>query len=162
MHEGELLTRGLAQLAVGCHLFKVLSDLRGSHDRWARWVWTLGCAGLWLHIVAAFHFVHDWSHAEALRQTAEETRKLTGWYWAGGIYINYAFAGLWLFDVLGWWSAGHKPRPQSPARFWTIHAVFAFMMLNATVVFGPDYWRIVAVSFTAVAVLIWLVRRRRA
>ena len=164
MEWGELFTRGLAQLAVACYLVRVVLDLWDSRSlniaRWTRRVWTLGSVALWLHIACAFHFLHDWSHAEAVRRTAEQTRELTGWEWGGGVYINYAFAGFWLLDVLWWWRVGLEPDSQSPARFWAIHAVFAFMMVNATVVFGPSYWRSLAIAFAFTALAILVLRTR--
>jgi hypothetical protein len=160
MEWGEVLTRLLAQLAVACYLLRVLLDLgrrRSPHiAHWKRRVWTAGCAALWLHIAGAFHFVHDWSHADAVRQTAEQTRELTGWAWGGGVYINYAFAIYWLIDVILCWRRDSKSVSPPPARFWAIHAIFAFMMINATIVFGPAYWRYIAIAFTAVTLAAWM------
>lgn len=165
MDWGFALTRSLAQLSAGCYLLRVMLDVWGSASvhiaRWNWRIWTLGCAALWLHIAAAFHFMHDWSHAAAVRHTAEQTKQLTGWAFGGGVYFNYVFAAIWLIDVLLWWQRGRDYPAKSPASFWTIHAVFAFMMLNATVVFGPDYWRYVGVIFVALLIAVWSVRRRR-
>lgn len=164
MEWGEIFTRGLAQFAVACYLVRVVLDLWDSRSlhiaRWSRWAWTLGCLALWLHIAGAFHFIHDWSQAEAVRQTAEQTRELTGWAWGGGVYINYAFAAFWLFDVVRWWQVGLEPDSTSPSRFWAIHAGFAFMMFNATVIFGPGYWRSLAIAFAFAALAILVFRTR--
>jgi hypothetical protein len=164
MEWGEMLTRGLAQLAVACYLVRVLADIGGWHSlsiaRANRWVWSIGCAALWLHVAAAFHFIHHWSHAEAVRQTAEQTRQLTGWSWGGGVYINYAFAFFWLMDVAFLWRRGLKPDSRSAASFWTIHSMFGFMMFNATVVFGPLYWRYVGLVFAGLGIAAWFIRRR--
>jgi hypothetical protein len=165
MNEGELLTRALAIVAVGCYLLRVLLDLRNPSSlriaRVTRWVWTIGCVMLWLHIAAAFHFIHDWSHASAVQETAAQTRRLTGFDFGGGVYFNYVFAMLWLIDAALWWRQGFKVVPQSPARFWTIHAAFAFMMINATVVFGPAYWRYVGIGFAALILVLFLVAPNR-
>lgn len=162
MEWGESLTRGLAQLAVICYLLRVLLDLWGSPARavacWKRGAWTAGCAALWLHVAAAFHFIHQWSHAEAIRQTAEQTRQLTGWAWGGGVYINHAFALLWLMDVVGWWRGGLEFDTRSSVRFWMIHAIFAFMMFNATVVFGPVHWRYIGLAFAGLLIAVWFIR----
>ncbi|MCA9071597.1 MAG: hypothetical protein KDA84_21875, partial [Planctomycetaceae bacterium] len=134
-----------ALLAVLCYLTRVLLDASGRKSDWAtRWnrvIWTIGCAVLWLHIAAAFHFVHQWSHESAVRQTAEQTGDLTGWYWGGGVYINYALALFWLGDVIAWWRKGLDYPQRSPKRFWITHAIFGFLVFNATVVFGPVYWK---------------------
>jgi hypothetical protein len=165
MKSGEQITRALAGLAVACYLLRVLIDVSGSHSqriaRRNRWIWTIGCLALWLHIAAAFHFIHHWSHADAVRQTAEQTETLIGWRFGGGVYFNYAFAMLWLLDVGLWWRRGFDGSEKSPARFWTIHALFAFMMINASVVFGPIYWRYVGIAFLAFAVCLSFVRHTR-
>ncbi len=162
MQAGEMLTRSLAQLAVACYLLRVLADIGGLTSPriacWKRRIWTLGCAALWLHVAAAFQFIHHWSQAEALRQTAEQTQNLTGWSWGGGIYINYVFAAFWLWTVIRWRRLA--PASQSSAEFWTLHAIFAFMMFNATVVFGPLYWRFISVGFAGLAITTWIIRRR--
>jgi hypothetical protein len=155
----------LAILAVWCYLLRVVLDVWGFPSpriaRVNRVVWTIGCAALWLHIAAAFHFIHDWSHANAVRETAGQTRELTGWDFGGGVYVNYAFAILWLWDAAFWWRRAADV-PQSPARVWAIHAVFAFMMVNATVVFGPAYWRYVGGVYAGLLIGFWIIRRRRA
>jgi hypothetical protein len=163
MPGGEALTRSLAAIAVVCYLLRVLIDVWGSRSqriaRWNRRVWTLGCLALWLHVAAAFHFIHDWSHAAAVRQTAEQTKQLTGFAFGGGVYFNYVFAAVWLLDVVLCWRRGWNDPANAPARFWTIHAVFAFMMVNATVVFGPAYWRSVGIAFAGLFAAVWACRR---
>jgi predicted membrane metal-binding protein len=158
---GEMLTRGLAQLAAACYLLRVLADIGRSQspslNRGKRWLWTLGCLALWLHVAAAFEFFHHWSHAEAVRQTAEQTRELTGWAWGGGVSINYAFAGFWLWDVIAWWRTGLDYPNRQPWRYWITQAVFAFLIVNATVVFGPRYWLFVGAVFAVICV--WATRR---
>lgn len=151
MSAGELFTRGTAIFSAACYLVRVLLDAGGGKSqrisRWTRAIWSLGCGAMWLHIAAAFHFVHDWSHAAAIRRTAEQTGELTGWYWGGGVYINYALALCWLADVVGWWWQGLDGPQKSRTRFWLTHAIFGFLMFNATVVFGPDYWKAIGVVF---------------
>lgn len=164
MEPGEIYTRSLAAIAVGCYLLRVLGDVWDFSSpriaRMNRWAWTVGCFSLWLHIAAAFHFIHDWSHSDAGRQTAEQTREITGWAFGGGVYFNYAFAVIWLGDVVRWWRKGLDEPSESPVWFWAIHAVFAFMILNATVVFGPHYWRYVGVIYAGLLVCIWMIQRR--
>ena len=159
MHWGEAITRGTAQLAVACYLLRVLADLSGSRSRtlasWQRGFWTLGSVAMGLHIGAAFQFIHHWSHAEAVRHTAEQTAQVTGWHWGGGIYFNYAFAAFWLIDAVRWWRRDVQAFPQTRLGFWTTHTVFALMMFNATVVFGPAYWQWAAVIFGGAAIAVW-------
>ena len=152
---GEILIRGTAIMAVGCYSARMLMDLGGKTDdcqRAARWFWTVGCIGMIVHVACAFHFQHGWSHAAAWEHTRQRTLELTGWNSGAGLYFNEAMTVLWLVDVVGWWKILDWPRRQR-VWFWIVQCVFAFMMVNATAVFGPGYWRVVAVAF--VGALVW-------
>lgn len=152
---GEALTRWAVRLAVACYLARVLIDVAGlSNGRWqgvARRLWTAGAGLYLLHVAAAFHFFHGWSHADAWRFTAEQTRAVTGLDWGGGLYVNYAFTVVWLADVLAWWRIGTEHPRRCRRVYWAVQAIFAFMVFNATAVFGPPFWRWIA---AAVAVLL--------
>ena len=161
---GELLTRWSVRLAVGCYVGRVLVDVRcGRANRCAataRWIWTVGCALYLVHVASAFAFFHDWSHSAALRHTAEQTAAVTGLDWGGGLYVNYAFTLFWMFDTLRWWCGGLDAPRRSAISFWVMHTVFAFMMINATVVFGPSYWRWLAPIVFLLFIVAYLSRRR--
>ena len=102
----------------------------------ARRMWTVGCACLILHIVAAFAVFHEWSHSAAYTDTAQKTAARVGVNWGGGLYVNYAFALAWVADCILWWRGGDAFIRR--ARKWRLmlHAFFLFMIFNATVVFG--------------------------
>jgi hypothetical protein len=142
---GEILIVWSARIVVLFYAMRLAVDFLVAdpirRERWARWAWTAGCAVYLLHVGLAFHFLHGWSHAAALAHTARRTFEVVGVNWGGGIYINYAFTVLWVADVVWWWirTARHEPTPA--ALYWSVHAVFAFMMVNATVVFGPPFWK---------------------
>ena len=155
---GEFLTQWSVRLAIMCYLARVVLDLRYRRDRrrafvaeTARWVWTIGCALEIVHVVAAFAVYHDWSHRAAYQHTAEVTATVLGTRWGGGLYFNYAFTLIWVADVAIWWRRGTEFPYRHPAYFWTIHALFAFIVFNATVVFGPPLWKWVAVVVTLIA-----------
>lgn len=153
---GELLIRSTAILAVACYGWRVLIEMAGpSSDRWqvrARWCWTLGCLAMIAHVVCAFHVQHGWSHAAAWEHTRQRTLELTGWNTGGGIYANEAMTIIWVIDVVGWWRSLAWPL-RHRAWFWVVQAFFAFMVVNATVVFGPGYWIVVgAIGIIAVAI----------
>lgn len=100
----------------------------------ARALWT-GALGVYLlHVVCAFTFFYDWSHAIAHRETARQTAELFGVNWGGGIFVNYAFTAIWSADCLWWWagpeSYGRRPAVVSAS----VHGFLAFIFLNATVV----------------------------
>ncbi len=115
--------------------------------------WTVGLVGLMVHMVCAFHYLHHWSHAAALRHTALRTYEVTGWNWAGGLYINYVFLLFWIWETVRIWREllGLSPVASLSWRQF-VHGVFAFMMFNATVVFGPWHWTVAGVVFG----LVWL------
>lgn len=105
-------------------------------DHFARLLWTLGCLAYLLHVAAAFHFVHGWSHAAAVEHTA----RVGGF--GEGIYVNHLFTLLWTADVLSWWlwPGWHARRPR-----WldvALHGFMLFVIFNAAVVFvdGPARW----------------------
>jgi hypothetical protein len=110
-----------------------------------RGLWTLAWLAYLLHVAAAFHFVHHWSHAAAM----EHTRQVGGF--GEGIFVNHLFTLLWTADVASWWlwPAWHAQRSR-----WIdglLHAFMLFVIVNAAVVFaeGPMRW-------AGVAMLAWL------
>jgi hypothetical protein len=146
MSRGEFLTKmpvwlALAGYGVGASSY-LLSRGRRRWDTVARTAWTIGCAGLFAHVLFAFHYYHGWSLTSAYRETARQTAELTGLEWGGGLYINSALLAGWIADVV-WWSRGlksYRARPWRVAAAW--HAFLIFIIFNATVVFktGPLRW----------------------
>lgn len=153
----EELTRWTIRLALLAYTGRIALGLwsrtpSANGDRNARWLWTIGCVFLWIHVGCAFQFYHHWSHEAALAQTARETAETTGLDWGGGIYFNYVLMLLWGADVLWWWlwPASYRSRPRAVGV--AFHAFLAFMAFNATIVFeaGP-------VRHAGIAVVIGLV-----
>lgn len=142
---GEILIVWSARIVVLFYAMRLAVDFLVAdpirRERWARWAWTAGCAIYLLHVGLAFHFLHGWSHAAAVAHTARRTFEVVGVNWGGGIYINYAFTVLWVANVVWWWIRAARHEPTPAALYWSVHAVFAFMMVNATVVFGPPFWK---------------------
>jgi hypothetical protein len=104
--------------------------------------WTFGCVSVLIHVVCAFHYYHNWSHAAAYRETARQTLEVTGFDWGGGLFINYALVAGWIIDVV-WWRRGldaYRNRPAWLSATW--HGFLIFIIFNATVVFktGPLRW----------------------
>lgn len=129
-------------------------------QRWARWTWSAGCLLYLLHVAAAFEFFHHWSHAQAYRETARQTRELLGWHWGGGLYFNYAFTLGWVLDVAWWWlaPASRLARPAAVTLAW--QGFCLFMVINGAVVFaeGPVRW--LGLAGVAALALVFLARRR--
>lgn len=161
---GDAWVAWTARLAVACYLCRVLLDFRFSVRsrnslRLARWFWTLGCLFNLAHLACAFELVHEWSHQQAYHHTAGRTAEFIGVEWGGGIYINYVFTALWCLDVGCWWLVGPQWPAHSRCYFWSVHGVFAFMVFNATVVFGPRFWIAVAAAVLVAAGGLYFARR---
>jgi len=105
-----------------------------------------------IHVVCAFHFRHHWNHDTALQHTADMTERVVGLKWGGGLYINYIFLLCWGCSAI----PGLRGRESSAeSQRWLttgLHVFVAFMMFNATAIFGPLWWWIPTVAvFAAVA-----------
>jgi hypothetical protein len=113
----------------------------------------VGCALFWLHVAAAFHFYHRWSHHHAVEHTAAETKRLLGFEFGQGIYFSYLFMVLWAIDAAWQWRTPLAPR-RSPWTRCLVHAYLFFIAFNGTIVFedGPVRWAAVACC-AAIAVL---------
>lgn len=154
------LTLWLARACVACYALAFLisvcdRDLTSRRFRLWRAAWSAACLLLIVHVLAAFHFEHGWSHSAALKHTAEQTARVTGIDWGGGLYFNYAFLILWAVDVGFLWKSPSSGR--STLRRTTDIACL-FMIFNATVVFGPRWWIGPVVTVGLITVLF----RRRA
>ena len=145
MEFGEALTRWTVRLAVACYFGRLLIDVAApSHERWqrvSRRLWTIGCGAYLMHVAAAFHFFHGWSHAAAWRSTARQTGELFGLDWGGGLYVNYLFTAVWIGDASAWWFLGLSYPRRWRRVYRALQGFFAFIAFNATVVFGPHFWK---------------------
>lgn len=159
---GPTLVRWTVRLAVACYAVRVLADAADVGSlRLRRSLWTIGLVFYLAHVAAAFHVVHHWSHAAAWEETARQTAAVTGWNSGVGLWVNYAFTLLWFIDVVAWWMVG----PDHPRRFRRVFAgiqtVFAFIIFNATAVFGPVFWRPVVTAFGLALAAAFVVRVKR-
>jgi hypothetical protein len=147
----DAITRWTAWMSMAALAGAIALRQQGTNDQparggSARWLWTLGCVLLWIHVGCAFHFQHHWSHAAAYTHTAQQTAEMTGFDWGGGVYFNYLLMLLWTGDALWWWldPRSYDSRPAAVQRFVTGFAVF--MAFNATVIFGSGLPRWVALA----------------
>lgn len=155
---GAELIAWTVRLGVLCFALTVggwAAGLKGAHqERWLRWSWTIGWGLFVLHMLAAFHFQHGWSHQRAYADTAKQTGELIGWEFGGGVYFNYLMILLWGVDVCAWWlgwaaAAGY--------RVWrkVIVAYLCFMIFNGVAVFKAGWVRWVGVAVCLVLMGIW-------
>jgi hypothetical protein len=126
------------------------------HERRLRWIWTAGWGLFVLHMLAAFHFQHGWSHQQAYADTAKQTQELIGWEFGGGVYFNYLMILFWGVDVLAWWQGWAAA---SGYRVWRklIVAYLCFMVFNGVVVFKAGWVRWVGVGVSLVLMGMWVV-----
>lgn len=160
----EMVVRWTARLAVAGYLARVSCDIQdpaaASTQKWARRWWTFGCGIFLIHVVCAFHFEYQWDHAKAFEYTARRTREVTGWNSGVGLCINELFLCLWIADTAAWWRNLYWPVACRRV-YWGVQSLFAFLMIQATVVFGPPFWKPVGVFVIGTLVWQWLRRRRR-
>jgi hypothetical protein len=151
---GQALTLWTIRVAAGLYVAAVAGWL-ARRDRSSRAAWTAACGFYLVHVAAAFHFYHAWSHAAAYRETARQTAAVFGVNWGGGLYFNYAFTAIWIADVLWWWRGleAYRRRPRWVTA--AVHTFFAFMFLNATVVFAQGGTRWFGVAATTLLCVLW-------
>lgn len=108
-------------------------------------LWTSGCVCYIAHVALAFEYEHHWSHQSALQHTAEETARVTGIARGEGVWVNYLFTIIWVADVARLSVARIRNKPTWKRIDLGVQFFFAFIVFNATVVFGPTLYRILAV-----------------
>lgn len=149
---GASLILWTARISVMLYAAAVIRCFGTSSRTGWQYLWT----GSWLmcvvHVLCAFQFEHYWSHAAALKHTAVMTHRVTGLQWGGGLYINYLFLTVWMIHAVTCLRKAKSDSEASPG-YW-FHAVAAFMMFNATAVFGPVWWWIPVGVFCAILLVL--------
>jgi hypothetical protein len=165
---GDDLTRSTIRLSLVYYgiAASLLPWLRG--DQWcartgwgrlARWCWTFAWATYLVHLAMAFHYYHHWSHADAVRHTAERSG------FGAGIAMSHLFTLAWTADVLWWWFLPSR-YAQRPAWIgWSEHGFMVFVIFNATVIYeeGPIRWAglVLLAWLAAMQVFAWAALRAR-
>ena len=102
------------------------------------------------------------SQTTALADVRRQTRDVTGLGWGVGLWINYAFAALWLAEALWLCLAPirHEERPRSVT--WSVRGIFWFMTFNGAFVFvkGPQRWLGLVLCLSVIAA--WRAERKLA
>ena len=151
---GQAITLWTIRIAAALYVAATASWLT-RRDRLSRAAWTAACVLYLAHAAAAFQFYHGWSHRAAYRQTAEQTFEVFGLRWGGGLYFNYVFTAIWVVDAMWWWRGIDRYRRRPRAVATTVHAFFAFMFFNATVVFAAGWTRWLGLSAAAALAILW-------
>ena len=154
MDGGDWAVRGTAWLALAGYFTGAFLLLRGNR-RIAKWVWGAGCDFNCLHILAAFHFTHSWSHTAAVEHVARQSESVIGTPFGAGIWFNYLLTTLWIIDAswLWWDPESYAKRAKWIAR--SIHGFLFFIVVNAAVVFAPDMVRWPSAVACAALVYFW-------
>ena len=146
-------------LALACYVVSARLQWRDSpHVALSRWAWTLGALAMLFHALAAFHLRYEWSHEEAVRQTAERCEQTVGVAVGQGVWFNYAMVAIWLVDAGRWWWTRDRECEVARRAVW-LHVFFLFMIVNGAVVFAPGWSRWAG---AALLCLLWLGRPRAA
>ena len=127
-------------------------------SRWARILWSLGLIFFLAHFVAAFHFYHVWSHDSAY----DHNLRVAGF--GPGIFVSYAFTGLWMLETIGWWLTPNLCRSVPRWLESTYLAAHAFIMFNGSIVFESGFSRafgIVGFAYVALSLRERYAARRR-
>lgn len=164
MDTGESLTAwtirlSLLLLMVVFHL-QFARPLGRRAQNWLRLLWTASFMLFVLHVLAAFHFVHHWSHTEAYLATAEETREKIGLAYGAGIYFNYLFLVVWGADVCWTWYTRELATDSLP---WLIRVgrwYLLFIAFNGVVVFKAGWLRGVGIAASALLLIRFLQMQR--
>jgi hypothetical protein len=156
MSTAEWLTRITAWLAFAMwSVVVVQSPFRGG--RAVSLLWLGGSVAMFVHVSLAFQYYHQWSHTDAVVETARQTKVLTGINWGGGVWLNYLFSIVWMSDAL--WRV-FRPLTYAARPIWlnrSVHVFLAFMWFNATVVFGSIAIQLAGIGlFVCVAVRFWM------
>jgi hypothetical protein len=129
-----------------------------ARQRRARVLFTAAGAALLAHSALAFHLRYAWSHEAALRDTARQTRAVTGLDFGGGIFVNDAFLILWAIEIAWWWSVPARYHGRPPFLDGMLRAFFLFMFFNGAVVFASGPVR--AAGLVATLGVLWAWYRR--
>jgi hypothetical protein len=162
MATGELLTRWTVRVALALYVTGIALRVRaGGRRSWlvpARLSWAAGCAFFFVHVGCAFQFYHAWSHRAAYEETARQAAQVVGLAWGWGLYVNYAFAGVWAADALWWLSWPECYQARSRVTEGAVQGFLAFVAFNATVVFGTGAIRWAGLTAALLVALIWYTR----
>jgi hypothetical protein len=127
------------------------------------WPWWTSFAGLLFtatHFVLAFETRHDWSHASAVRETARQTAAVYGLDWGGGVFVNYAFVGVWGWDLWRWRVAARRGTPRSSRAVWLARAFYFVVILNGAVIFAAGTRRLLGAVIVGSLLWAWWRGRR--
>lgn len=118
---------------------------QGSDGRWQTlymFAWLIGSVMITLHILASYGIAHGWSHAAAIEATADESEQVTGIRAGWGVYVNFAFAAIWMGYSAAMATRGRRWPTLDQVVFWFTAAI----VFSATIVFETGIVRWLSVA----------------
>lgn len=134
-------------------LVRLLAGEKIASSLGVKCLWTTSFALFVLHVLASFHYVHHWSHAEAHAATAEQTRELMGLEFGAGVYFNYLFMLTWAYDL---WCVWQPPTKLQTVRRWLQRISLVYMLFiafNGVIIFKSGWLRWAGMAATACLVI---------
>ena len=122
------------------------------------WAWPAFAAGAVLtaiHVMLAMSSAHAWSHESAVVATARQTKAVYGLDWGGGVFANYAFVAVWVFDAWRWRARANRSSAGPDAPTWAVRVFFFVMILNGAVIFAAGSRRLAGAALAAALIWIW-------
>lgn len=122
-------------------------------------LWFLGALLAACHSLGALWTFHHGSQWEAFQSTAQQTEEMIGVRLGAGLYINYLFVCVWLFDSI-WRIGSARTYGKLPSIYhWLTLGFLLFIAFNGAVVFKSGLMRWLGILCTALLLFLWIRRR---
>ena len=150
----------LALLLLVSVLCAEIMGKKKTNPAWAS-LWLLGAILALCHSLGALIAFHHSSQAEALESTAQQTAELLGFRFGAGLYVNYAFVAIWLFDAILRIAIPTKYEqfPKMYGRL--VYAFLIFIAINGAIVFKSGTVRSVGIASLLILLLLVASKYRR-
>jgi hypothetical protein len=143
---------------VACLALEILGVRRV--DRRLSALWLLGALFSFGHSLGAFGAFHHFDHAEALESTATQTEAFLGVRVGAGLYVNYVFVAVWLWDASARMTAPQWYARLPAATTWIVYGFLIFIAINGTIVFKSGLIRGLGIACLVGLLLLWWQRKR--
>ena len=127
----------------------------------ARSLWTIAFVLFVVHVLASFHFAHQWSHDSAYQAIAKQTLELLGFEVGMGVYFNYLFLAVWALDVINAWTPIAEGRRAVQWLLCIGLIYMIFIAFNGIVVFKSGWLRFVGLVASALLLAAFVNKRAR-
>jgi hypothetical protein len=119
-------------------------------------IWLIGALFAAAHSLGSLATFHHFSQAEAFESTAQQTQDLLGFRFGAGLYVNYVFVVVWLFDALFRMFQRDRYQQLPTWYHYSVEGFLAFIAINGTIVFKSGWLRWTAIACIAVLIgLAW-------